>query len=403
MVAKIKSGKSLKGALSYNEHKVSKGKALLLDAIGYAKEAGELTFEEKLFRLLDLASRNQRVRTNTIHVSLNFVIGEDLDADQLLSIARRYMTGIGFGAQPFLVYQHFDAGHPHIHILSTNIDRDGKRISMHDLGKTKSEHARKAIEDEFGLQKAEGTSLAVQETIEPVIYGMVDSKRAIEQVVRLVTDRYRFTSVPELNAVLQQFNVLADRGSKSSVMNKNQGLRYWITDDKGQKLGVPIKASSLKGKPTMKLLEPRFLLNGTLRRAEKDSVREKVEKALGRSKTLLQFQSELKKMDVHSIIRRTEAGMIYGFTVVDNQLKTVFNGSDLGKEYAASAIALRFMAQNGSPDQIEKHKLHQPKLMPTAPDNSEGLLNILFAPTVDDPASPAAFQRKKKKKRKLNL
>ena len=31
------------------------------------------------------------------------------------------MEQIGFGDQPYLVYQHNDAGHPHIHIVTTRI------------------------------------------------------------------------------------------------------------------------------------------------------------------------------------------------------------------------------------------------------------------------------------------
>ncbi|MGI8583448.1 MAG: relaxase/mobilization nuclease domain-containing protein [Chitinophagaceae bacterium] len=39
------------------------------------------------------------------------------------------MDKIGFAEQPYLVYQHLDAGHPHIHIVTTNIQQSGKRIS----------------------------------------------------------------------------------------------------------------------------------------------------------------------------------------------------------------------------------------------------------------------------------
>ena len=40
------------------------------------------------------------------------------------------MQGIGFGNQPYLVYQHHDAGHPHIHMVTANIQADGQRIKM---------------------------------------------------------------------------------------------------------------------------------------------------------------------------------------------------------------------------------------------------------------------------------
>jgi hypothetical protein len=104
MVAKIISGKSIKGALNYNENKVSKNKATLIGENNFQKDAKHLTFHEKLFRLQDLASRNVRVKTNTVHISLNFANGETLAKEKLNAIASDYMKGIGFGQQPYLVY-----------------------------------------------------------------------------------------------------------------------------------------------------------------------------------------------------------------------------------------------------------------------------------------------------------
>ena len=38
-------------------------------------------------------------------------------------IADEYMQKIGFGEQPYLLYQHNDAGHPHIHIVTTTLKK----------------------------------------------------------------------------------------------------------------------------------------------------------------------------------------------------------------------------------------------------------------------------------------
>src|SRR5690349_18566125 len=112
MVAKIKSGKSLIGALNYNENKVKLGKAILIAAAGYPKDPEDLSFNDKLFRLTDLAAMNQRAKTNTVHISLNFPNGEYLPDETLRMIVSDYLDGIGFRTQPHLVYRHEDAGHP---------------------------------------------------------------------------------------------------------------------------------------------------------------------------------------------------------------------------------------------------------------------------------------------------
>jgi hypothetical protein len=95
MVAKIKQGKSLIGALNYNEIKVQKDKAQLIDVNGYFKDLTDLNFYDKLFRLTDLADRNQRTKTNAVHISLNFANGEELKTDKLQSIIADYMEQIG--------------------------------------------------------------------------------------------------------------------------------------------------------------------------------------------------------------------------------------------------------------------------------------------------------------------
>jgi hypothetical protein len=67
------------------------------------------------------------------------------------------------------VYQHLDAAHPHIHIVATNIQKDGTRISLHNIGRNQSEQARKEIEIEYGLVKAQGHKQEVQQVTAPVL------------------------------------------------------------------------------------------------------------------------------------------------------------------------------------------------------------------------------------------
>src|SRR5438045_2612379 len=172
----------------------------------------------------------------------------------LEKLAGTYMDKIGFGNQPYLLYQHNDAGHPHLHIVTTNIKPDGKRIELHNLGKNQSEKARKEIELSFGLVKADNKKQQYQ--IKPVDalkiqYGKSETKRSITNVLNAVLNTYKYSSLPELNAVLKLYNVAADRGAEDSQTFQKNGLLYRILDDKGNKVGVPIKASLIYNKPTL--------------------------------------------------------------------------------------------------------------------------------------------------------
>jgi len=154
MVAIIKTGSSIHRTFNYNEQKVKEGKAQCIMASNYPKDFEYLTISNKINRLINQAALNQNVISKSVHISLNFDPSENLSHDRLREIADTYMSKIGFEKQPYLVYEHHDAGHPHIHIVSIKVRADGSRIDMQNIGRNQSETARKEIEESFGLVKA---------------------------------------------------------------------------------------------------------------------------------------------------------------------------------------------------------------------------------------------------------
>ena len=352
MVAKVISGKDIAGALNYNEQKVVQGKALCIQANLFKRDVGQLNFHDKLNRFTELNERNRRTKTNTLHISLNFDLGEKLSVDQLTKIASTYMSKIGFGDQPYLVYEHKDAAHPHIHILTTIIQENGKRLPIHYLGENQSEKARREIELEFGLVQAESKKKNINEFIHPVdvqkaIYGKSETRRSILNIVRTVTRSYKYTSLPELNAALRQYNVTADRGTEHSKMFEKRGLLYSLIDEKGLRIGIPVKASAIPGKPTLAFLEKQFKLNEVLRQPHKDQLRKTIEQTLHAAHVVSKerFKSSLEKKNVDVVFRTNTEGRTYGVTFIDNRSRVIFNGSDLGKAFSAKAILERLSAK----------------------------------------------------------
>lgn len=345
MVAKIRSGKNIRGVINYNENKVKEGVAVCIHAGNIITRVERLTFNQKLERFEKLNRQNPNVRMNTLHISLNFDKGDKLERRLLAEIATAYMLNIGFGKQPFLVYEHLDAAHKHIHIVSNLVANGGKRIDIHNIGRNESEKARKEIEQTFGLVKAESKEALRANPVKPVkpdqaVYGKSETKRSISNIVTFVTKSYKYTSLPELNAILQQFNVIADRGKEGSIMNERKGLVYSIVDCKGNKVGVPIKASSIYGKPMLSNLEKQFKLNVALRIPYRDHVKNLVDQFFTgkNAATVTEFMESLGKKNINVILRQNQDGRVYGITFVDNQNRVVFNGSDLGKSYSAKSI-----------------------------------------------------------------
>jgi hypothetical protein len=343
MVAKVITGKTIRGVLNYNENKVQEGKASCLYAHNFPAEVDSLNFKGKLDTFFKYISRNDKVKTNAVHISLSFDKQDKVNPQLLKDIARKYMDKIGFGHQPFLVYQHIDAAHPHLHVVTTNVQLDGKRIDLHNIGRNASGKARREIESEFNLTKADGRKIATQ-FLKPIDltaaeYGKTETKRSISNIVNTVTRSYKFTSIHELNAVLKQYNVVADGGKDGSIVQAKNGLRYSIIDVKGRPIGIPIKASAIYGKPTLGFLQNKFEVNEMLRSPHKDRLKGVIDQELKNGTTRFNsFISNLIARDVFPVVRQNAEGKIYGITFVDNQSKCVFNGCDLGKEYSAKAI-----------------------------------------------------------------
>jgi len=413
MVAVIKPGRSLRNALHYNENKLSQKKAVLIHSANYGKDTELLGFTDKIRRLEKLAALNQATRVNSVHISLNFDPSEKMPVDKLREIADAYMQKIGFGDQPYLVYQHHDAGHPHIHIVTTNIRKDGTRIKLHNIGRNQSEKARKEIEKEFNLVKAQREQLKQAYELKPVNvqkvqYGKSETKQAITNVLDAILPIYKYASLPELNAVLKQYNVRADRGSENSRTYQRGGLVYRVLDEKGKPVGTPIKASQIYSKPTLKALQVRFEENLAAKQAHKQRVKNAIDLTLLKrpGTPLPELIQVLQKEKIQVVLRQNADGIIYGMTYVDHQTKCVFNGSELGKPYSANQMQERCSAKQVE-KQYPRQEAPKPEQVQTVEQPSQrtipglsAVLSPLLQTEKESNALPYELRQDVKRKRK---
>ena len=408
MVVRMKMGKSIKGVLNYNEQKVRQGAAELLLASGFSCDVQDLGFSEKLKRFDQLIQRNEKSKTNTVHISLNFPPGENLDTETLQNIAVEYMDRIGFGQQPYLVYRHDDSSHPHIHIVTTSIKRNGRPINLHNIGKLKSEPARKALEKEYGLIQAESRKKQEVFTLTPASlqaaqYGKAETRGTISNIVREVTANYKYTSLEELNAILRIYNVTAYRGVPGSRQYNYRGLSYSMVDKDGYKIGIPVKASAIYTSPTLDYLEKKFEQNRVKRIPYKKYVQAKVDAVVSRSKTLDHFINGLKEKNIQCHFQRDRKGNIQQINFIDPFNRTIFNAQELG--YSTESLFDKFKPRQAptpktfkkevgdtlkGSDSIEQFKM----------DISLNILKTLLANESTGPDLDPAFSRKKRKKRK---
>lgn len=325
------------------------------------------------------------------------------------------MEQIGFSSQPYLVYEHLDAGHQHIHIVTTNIRSDGSKIDMNNIGRNQSEKARKNIELIYGLVRAEGKKVGQmnkQEPVQPlrVKYGKGGSKQAISNVVEYVMKKYNFTSLGEFNAILKLYNVTADPGEVGSRLRDHRGLLYRILDDRGNKVGVPIKASAFYHKPTLAALERKYAINEPFRDRHRQHVKVAIDWAFRSDITDLRVLQEILRKDmIEMVVRVNEQGANYGVTFVDLRNKCAFNGSDLGKEYSAKGLEKRCIAgqipANGRLDGKNQKDLEDKLFIGNLQINShssgaKSLFEMLLRPIPQQEELPYELTEQYKKKKK---
>ncbi|MFT4152890.1 relaxase/mobilization nuclease domain-containing protein [Parafilimonas sp.] len=431
MVTVINPAHSMHRIFNYNENKVKEGVAECIGAENFPLDAEDMSLKIKLGYLLKRTELRKDVERKNVHISINFDPSETgMPKEKLMEIARVYMQKIGFGQQPFLVYQHHDAGHPHLHVVTTNIQPNGNIINLHHLGIRKSEPARKEIEKMFGLVEADKHQRRQVFQLKPVDvrkvqYGRTDTRRAIANVLENVLERYRYTSLPELNAMLKQYNVMADRGSEDSRVFKSGGLVYWVLDEQGNPIGVPIKASDFHNRPTLKFLEARFTGNEAKRLPHKVRVKNAIDMALLHKKTLPidELIKALKKQGIDTVLRKNEDGLLYGITYVDHRTQCVFNGSALGKAYSAKAIQERCLQKEVPAQDLLPHPALKPSIglqtqaTPAAETKAasndlqpatllSGTGNVLDALLQPEHASdyvPNQLKKKRRKKKRKNI
>jgi len=423
MVARISPSEVIQNIFYYNENKVAAGKAELIGAGNYPVDHDQMNEMMRLNGLLKRIELSTKGSITSLHISLNFDVSETaLSKDKLMKITDTYMRELGFGSQPYLVYQHFDAAHPHVHIVTTNIKPDGRKINLNHLAIRRSEPARKMIEEKFGLVKAEGRGFARDQaqsmSPEIGIYGKSETKKAIQKVLVNVIPQYKFSSLEELNAVLGLYNVFADRGTQNSRVHQHRGLLYHLLGPDGCPVGVPIKASLFYCKATLNQIEGRYDENKDSRKLQKSRVKNAVDIQLkSRKLHLSELITALRQQGIDVVLRKNDAGLIYGLTYVDHLTKCVFNGSELGKQYSARELQNRCTAghentADRSTSQFieEKHQIPGNQITASSNTNFQQIPNTWLGDLIENVmesenvsnAIPFELRRKRRKKRRNN-
>jgi len=352
MVAKIGKGNNLFGTLLYNSRKVENEVAKIIHSNRVMQnkhgEHNMLLCNQSFAPFLAV---NRRTEDPILHISLNPHPEDVLTDEQLIDIADEYMQKMGYGEQPYIVFKHEDLERKHIHIVSTNVDERGKKIDDY-LDYVRSKKITEELEAKYKLHPAGKLDYSEEvPRMKKVDYEAGNVKKQISNNVKALMQSYRFTSLPEYRALLSLYNIGVEEVS-GEVRNKQyRGLVYSSLDSEGNKVGNPIKSSSIAKSVGHAVLTKRRTSSG---KAIKDKglterIKPILDTAIENYRNRQSFEKELLRNGISVVFRQNEEGRIYGATFIDHENRAVFNGSRIGKDYSANVFHNLF--QNSREDE----------------------------------------------------
>ena len=346
MVAKISIGSSLYGALAYNSEKMNREEGRVLGANKIILPAdGQIDIGHIAENFNAFMPKTGKTKKPVLHISLNPHPDDKLTDQDFEILAREYLEKLGFGEQPFIIYKHADIARHHIHIVTVNVNEQGKRLNQGFLFR-RSKKITTELEEKYNLHKAQREKITPDMPIKKVDPSG-DIKRQVANTVKMVGMRYKFQTIGEYNAVLSLYNIRCEQTDGRVNGREYHGLVYFATDDEGKVIANPFKASRLGKFASRTAIDSRF-------ERAKDKIdvaptKRKVTDCLAQSTGKDDFTAKLKDRGIDVVFRYTDEGRIYGVTFIDHNTMTVLNGSRLGKQFSANALNEHFNNPRAQP------------------------------------------------------
>ena len=124
MIANKKIGRDFYGVLKYNQGKVEKGEAIVLDTNLASRKVVMQTKEFNLIRQL-----RPNLSKAVYHTSLSLPYTDSLSDKEFTNLGREYLEGMGFNDNQHIIYKHNDQDHAHIHIVANRVKFSGDVVS----------------------------------------------------------------------------------------------------------------------------------------------------------------------------------------------------------------------------------------------------------------------------------
>ena len=129
MIVKILNKSAAFKGVSYNTSKVEKdkGELMMVQNFGALQGLDHLRPQDYINYLEAQSARSTRTKFPQFHAVIS-AKGRSHSKEQLTDIAEQWLKGMGYRDQPYLLIFHKDTKNNHIHMVTTRVGKDGRKI-----------------------------------------------------------------------------------------------------------------------------------------------------------------------------------------------------------------------------------------------------------------------------------
>ena len=136
MIGKISTGKSFRGCLNYlYEGRLQQNKALQ-EIEQEKKQAHVICYnlcfgnkKELIAQFNEVSDLNRKLSKPVLHASLSFAHSDQLSNQDKIDIGKQMAKDFGFENNQYVVIEHCDRQHQHLHIVANRVGYDAKTVS----------------------------------------------------------------------------------------------------------------------------------------------------------------------------------------------------------------------------------------------------------------------------------
>ena len=229
MIGSIIYGETCQGTLNYVFGKEG------MRILGYGNMYSQDISQKFFGNVLHFQGQRNATKNRYAHISLNLPHEEHLDDTTFYKLSMEYMDKMGYGEQPYVVVRHNDTKHEHVHIVTTNVNEDGKVLGIYNSYR-RNMATTQYLEKKYDLSPAPRTK---QERGLPLFrlpelkFDLDHSQGTrfyIQDVLNTVLQKYKVRSFEELARLVKPYHVEIKRTKSTSG---RIGVAFGLNNQKG--------------------------------------------------------------------------------------------------------------------------------------------------------------------------